>query len=604
MADLFDSPSETPNAFEHQRFRLRTPDGTTVKRSFRELVTEADPNAAYALAYPQAFYNVAALNLLSFLAQWAFAPPDAAALAERVERPLTDAEFEAAVAPLRSRFALTGDGPRFMQAPSADHAGKVSKDVSEAVLITHRPNKERDNRFLFRSDQRWAVAPDQAALFLFARNTFYEGAGGGGGAYKKGANGDPAVRTMVTVAGASDTVLLRRTLWLNVLAVETPERERGDFPDPGEGYDEMFWANPPNEDVPVGSLSLKAGLGWMTAFHWLDFQTLDQPMYCVITGRELEVGKIAASRMAKSGPRIGYGEKGSKDSRADRLFLHPNLPLRRGSEGEGRYPFLVHRAKGLIDAVGASFFGSSKGDARFIPARVVQQLNEGALSNLSDRLAGEGHPLRLVAFGFHMLSDKRNVHGGAETDTVRFVSLVGATDAETVDLNVVASEQMYVAVQYADEAARLLRQAIRRASGVDVKWEADEKISGRLLISDKQENQRDKPKEWENAFRVPFASDTLAAFWRDVQDALEVFAHDIAEAARNGGKASAEALIAAETGLKAVWEGRVVGLVWKHFAPAYDRHLLSARTMPYAAAAHRMLGGALQKIRQTEPVDA
>ncbi len=102
------------NVFEHQRFRLRTTGVERLEKSFRELLTE--PDAPYALDYAQAFYDVAALNLMSSLAQWLFEPADAAELARRLEAPMSAQEFEARVAPWRARFALTGDGPRFMQA--------------------------------------------------------------------------------------------------------------------------------------------------------------------------------------------------------------------------------------------------------------------------------------------------------------------------------------------------------------------------------------------------------------------------------------------------------------------------------------------------------
>src|SRR5690554_5532806 len=101
------------NVFEHQRFRLRTPSGERVEKSFRDLLTE--PDAAYSLDYAQAFYDVAALSLMSYLAQVAFEPESVDDLAERLQAPMSDEDFERAVAPLRARFALTGDGPRFMQ---------------------------------------------------------------------------------------------------------------------------------------------------------------------------------------------------------------------------------------------------------------------------------------------------------------------------------------------------------------------------------------------------------------------------------------------------------------------------------------------------------
>jgi hypothetical protein len=590
MPDLFDSPADVRNAFEHQRFRLRTAAGERVTRSFREIVTETDPDAAYALDYPQAFYNAAALNLLAFLAQWAFEPKRAAELADRVERPLAETEFEAAVGPLRQRFALTGDGPRFMQAPGPGDP-KKAKPIEEAVLITHAGDKS----FLHRADPEWAITPDQAALFLFARNTFYEGTGGRG--YQKGTNGDTPIRSLVTVAADGDAVQLRKSLWLNVLSREWQEtKAQGEYPEPGEGYDGLFWVDPPDDDVPTGGISLRAGLGWMTANHWLWIEPLDDDAVCVVTGEPLAAGTPAARTLSKWTTGIAYGTKGDLDAgtRADRLFRHPNVPLakvydRKTGDPTGRRPFLVQRTRGLVDAVGGSFFGASNASSRFEPAPAVLQLVE---EELDDVVRGLGLQLRLSVFGFHMLSNQKNVHGGVEADTFRYRPLVGATEAETVAVNEAAAECLHAAGAFAERAARDLATAVQRAAGLGVRATEDP-ASGRINVETKFASTP--------SVEDPFGDDALAAFWADVQSALVGYAHRVAQAARQDGVASHAALVAARHDLQHEWEDEVVRLVWRHFEPVYNHHLLNARTMPYAAAAHRMLGGALKKHRTVDP---
>ena len=595
MADLFDPPPRVPNAFEDQRFRLRTPGGERVTRSFREIVTEADPDAAYALDYPQAFYNVAALNLLAFLAQWAFEPQDAAALAERVEQPMTDAKFEGGAGRHRGSFALTGDGPRFMQAPGPGDP-KKAKPVEEAVLITHAGDKS----FLHRADPAWAVAPEQAALFLFARNTFYEGTGGRG--YQKGTNGDTPVRSLVTVPAADDegrlredAVQLRKSLWLNVLSRHRQDDPAYQYAAPDDGYDGLFWATPPEDDIGTGGITLRAGLGWMTAFHWLWYEPLDEPAVCVVTGDEIAAGQRAARTLSKWTTGVAYGTKGNLDAgtRADRLFRHPNVPLvktyDRKGEHTGRRPFLVERTRGLVDAVGASFFGADSERSRYEPAPAAGQLTEGPLWDL-------GLPVRLSVFGFHMLSNQKNVHGGVEADTFRYRPLVAATEDETVELNEAAADVLYAAGQFAEAVARDLDTAVQRAAGLGVRSKEDQE-TGRVKVEGKFAST--------SSVNDPFGGDALGAFWRDVQDALEAFALRVAEAAGGGGVvASHAALGAARDRLVAKWEDEVVRLVWRHFAPVYNRHLQNARTMPYAAAAHHMLGGALRKRRTLQPADA
>src|SRR5690606_26230256 len=154
---------ELLNVFDHQLFRLRAPSGERTAKSFRQLLTE--PDARYALDYAQPFYDVAALNLLAFLAQLAFEPADAQELARRLTAPMMEEEFEEGVEPLRARCALTGNGHRFMQAPEPfDEKKATGLDV--AVFVSAKG----DRQFLHRADANWAIRPEQTELFLFARN--------------------------------------------------------------------------------------------------------------------------------------------------------------------------------------------------------------------------------------------------------------------------------------------------------------------------------------------------------------------------------------------------------------------------------------------------
>ena len=261
------------NVFEHQRFRVRTPDGTRLSRSFRELVTATaddgtplDPDEALALDYPQEYLDAAALGLLAFLAQAAFEPATPRALAERVRDAAHDADaYEAGVGPLRAHFRLDGDGPRFMQGrpPTAPVIKKATQRIHSMLLNVPPPaNHLSDKEFLNRPTAELAVSIDQAALLCFARNTFYEGTGGSG--YQKGVNGDTPIRTLVTDPAEGDTVRLRRSLWLNVLSAEAQRSIPGRYAQPGDAsaYDGWFWETPPTDAVGLGRITLRAALGW------------------------------------------------------------------------------------------------------------------------------------------------------------------------------------------------------------------------------------------------------------------------------------------------------------------------------------------------------
>ena len=564
------------NVFDHQRFRLRTPSGEPVEKSFKQLLTESD--APYVLDYAQAFYDVAALNLLAYLAQVAFEPADADALAERLAAPMSEADFEAAVAPLRGRFALTGDGPRFMQAPEPfDEKKAAGLDV--AVFISAKG----DRQFLHRADADWAVSPEQAGLFLFARNTFYEGTGGRG--YQKGTNGDTPVRVLVTDPAEGDALWLRRTIWLNVLARDRQREYAGAYAEPGSGYDGFFWADPPNDDVPVGGITLRAGLGWMSAYHWLWYE--EGGGICPLTGEHVE--GLVARTASKRSTGIGYGSKGDLDSgvRAERLFRHPNVPTEKlydkNRNVTGERPFLVQRTEGLTDAIGAAFFGglSDRGTARYTLAPVVWQLYAEPIQAL-------GLSTHLRVFGFHMLSNQKNVHGGIEQSAFAYTPISPEAPQALLVLDT-AANLMGQAADFASGAARALGQAVQRTAGAGVRAEETEDGQIRLKKLEKTPSVDD-----------PFGRDTLNAFWRAVQRHLVDHAGDIARTAEGG----PDALSVDALALQAAWEERIVREARRHYRPVFEHYSTLPRTMPYAHAAQRMLNGTLKKIRSTQPETA
>lgn len=571
---------ELLNVFEHQRFRLRTPRGERVTKSFREIVTE--PDAAYALDYAQAFYDVAALNLLSYLAQVAFEPQTVAELAERIAAPMSDATFEERVTPLRARFALTGDGPRFMQAPSP--VGEVKK--AESVQLAMFVSPYGDRQFLNRPDAAWAIAPDQAGLFLFARNTFYEWMGGRG--FLMGTNGKTPVRVLPTVPGDGDTVLLRRTLWLSVLARDVQRTYADAFADSealrSGDYDGQFWVNPPppRTSIPGGTITLRAGLGWMSAYHWLWYEE-DAEGICPLTGER--VAGLVARRMTRKSTEIGYGTSADEatGARAERLFRHPNIPTEtlydpKTREKSGERPFAVQRTEGLARSVGAAFFGGRSGgqNARYTLAPAVGQLDADPIPDL-------GMNVRLLVFGFHMLSAQKNVHGGIEQSTFAFRPALPDT-SEGLQVLDQAATLMGRATDFAAEAARALGQAVQRTTGAGVR--AKETEDGQIQL---------QKLESVPSVEDPYGRDVLAAFWRDAEARLADLAGRIAEDAADG----PAALSAREIALRSDWEAETVRAVYRLFEPVFDHHSTLPRTMPYAHAARRLLAGTIKKLRST-----
>lgn len=574
--------SPSLNVFEHQRFRLRTPEGQLVTKSLRELLTE--PDAPYALDYAQPFYDVAALALMAYLTQWAFEPASTAELAERLAAPMPDAEFEQRIAPLRARFALTGDGPRFMQAPEPFGDAPKADGLDVLVFISAKG----DRQFLCRADANWAVTPEQAGLFLFARITFYEGTGGRG--YQKGTHGDQPVRVFLTDPGPGDTFWLRRTIWLNVLARDQQLQYPGAFTNPPEGYDGLFWVDPPRQDIPPGGLTLRAGLGWMPAFHWLWYE--EGEGICPVTGER--VAGLVARRASRQSTGVAYGSKGDQETgvRADRLFRHPNVPTerlfdRKTGDPTGEQPFMVHRTRGLAQAVGAAIFGGRSGEGRepFVLAPVVSQVYTRPLQRA---FAPTGRRPGALVFGFHMLTAQKNVHGAIEQSAFA-LPLTGETLTDTRDLLELGAQLMHDAAAVAEQAASALQQAVQRTAGAGVR--AEETEDGLIRL---------KKLERVPSVDDPFGRDVLAAYWRAVQDHLVDHAGAIAEAAAGGPLA----LVEHRDALRARWADVVVREVRRQYEPVFAHYATLPRTMPYAHAALRLLNGTLLKLRPTHAVPA
>lgn len=553
------------NVFEHQRFLLRRPDGTRLRKSFREIVTE--PDAAYAFDYPQEFFNVAALGLMAYLAQVAFEPEDVAELADRVREPLTDAQFEAKVAPLRPHFRLTGDGPRFMQGPPLPDKG--ADPLAVVVMIAPKG----DRQFLYRADADWGVTPEQAGLLLFMRNTFYEGKGGR--TYQKGVNGDTPVRTLVTVPDEGDTIQLRQSVWLNVLT-QAYQREHyeGDYGVPEETgvYDGRFWETLPPDDVRLGKITVRAALGWMTAYHRLHFHETEGTYTCPVTGEA--VTGLVATTVSKQSTGIGYGSKGDVEAkvRAERLFRHPNVPTRRTNYDkkteawQNEQPFLVDRTRGFVDALGAAFFGArrSGNNDPLVIAPVVAQASSRPLRRLVPNA-------RLWTFGFHMLADK-NVHGGFEMDSFRLPKVEAETEAAARLQAERARQWIKAAADTADEVAKALQRAVQTAAGIGVEAELD-KTTGDIRV---------KKTDTKSSSDYDYGRDVLAAYWHDVQGALADHAILIARQAADGSAAAADRV-------RVTWNERLHALAWKHFDPTFDRFHTRPNTMVFAFSARGKL---------------
>ena len=246
---------------------------------------------------------------------------------------------------------------------------------------------------------------------------------------------------------------------------------------------------------------------------------------------------------------------------------------------------MVHRMEGLTSAVGATFFGgrSLNDGAAFVLAPAVDQTYSERLKNWF--YDNGTHPMAMV-FGFHMLSNQKNVHGGIEMDSFR-LPLVGENEPETSAINEIGSDILHKASTFAEEAGRKLAQAVQRTVGAGVRSEIVE--DGVIRIKPKLESTP--------SVDDPFGRDVLAAYWRYVRLRLAQLAARVATDASDG----PGALIMVSDERVHEFEEDVIREIRQLYSPVFDHHSTLPRTMPYAFTAKRMLNSALKKIRSFQP---
>ncbi|MCB0714157.1 MAG: type I-E CRISPR-associated protein Cse1/CasA [Ignavibacteriae bacterium] len=426
------------NLFDDQRFliRSRAPDDDSLKQlrlSWKKIMTsEFDyrPRFDYSLEY----MNVAALGLLIGLTQAFFEPETIEDIPHRLEKPLSEDEFEAGIAPHRSVFGIDDD-IRFMQGtePETDAKGRLTKvsPIGELLLSVKRGDKE----FLNRPATNWGVCLDQIPLLLFSRSTFYEKSAGRG--YLTGTTGDLEIRTFLI-----DPNSLRRTIWLNVLA-KSEQSQHFKLANSGEGYDDWMWNRlPKTSEVPAGDISLRSGLFWTVANLWVDIQEVEEPHHCLVSGEIIPPGKRAGRGVVVNSTGIAFGAtveredgKGARQS----FFRHPNAPYKHITPKNNKPDFTthieVHEKSGLIGEMGGLFYATGEGTThrgsgvQYYIAPVLEQLAGINRHLIDEYYIDTARRYDLFCFGFHMLSSKKNVHGGYESELFSY-PLLGTNPEE------------------------------------------------------------------------------------------------------------------------------------------------------------------------------
>lgn len=553
------------NVFEDQKFLLRTHDpgggpGERLRLSWREIMTGEDRPLRF--DYPLEYMNVAALGLCSALTQTVLEPKDIRELSDRIEKKLSDEEIETAIAPYRKSFSLNGSH-RFLQGsePERDKKGRYKKagDLSEVLLTVKKGDKE----FLNRPGSDWCVRPDQIALLLFSRMTFYEKSAGRG--YLTGTSGNLEIRTFPI-----DRTSLRRTIWLNVL---NRESQQGLFTDASsdDGYDEWMWHSlPENGEVARGGISLRAGLFWMVANAWIVIDSLEDERTCLMTGDRVAEGEQAGTAVVVTPTGVRYGvskDPSNEKSGADSFFPHPNGPYKE-IRPEKKPAFTVHHAveesRGLVGSVAGLLFAHREGSTRETryPAPVVEQLHN--LRHHREDVLDEGsNRIDLLCFGFHMLSSKKNVHGAYAIESYTY-PVLGTSEEEIEPWMETAEGIVGKAVKVTKEVEYALHRGIQRCTLIETDVNEDE---GRYSF-----------KESSKVSDVGIQRSASEELWGAAAEQMRRLIRRIAEIGDD-----TQALRSAAGELGEEWEDSVVAAAERIFYRYFDSYSASPR---HIAAAH------------------
>lgn len=332
--------------------------GRMAPLSLKQLLCEP---GNWQLSLPRDDMELACLQLLISLVQVALPPPDLQSWRRRMEAPLTEGEYDEAVAPLVEWFDLDHATQPFMQmrGVSAVEPTPIQK------LMVGLP--EGNNHSFFNAPGEVKhLSPAATAIALFNQASTAPNFGGG---FKGGLRGTP-----ITTLVAGDD--LRQTVWRNVLC---EERLRRVLP----WYEETkrqrpVWVEPirEKETIHVNQIGLLRGLFWQPAH--VELIPSSNSASCDLLGGPEQAGYSGFNK-----------EKFVFDVRG--LWPHPHSPREfevKNDERNERFLAFTTTAPAWTQC-SRFLFSRDDGKAGYRPAAVVDQW----------RADGDGG-LRLIVGGY------------------------------------------------------------------------------------------------------------------------------------------------------------------------------------------------------------
>lgn len=396
---------------------------------------EHDP--VIAIDWPRPDFRIATIEFLIGLLATACPPEDEAAWLDLWETPPAPEALDAAFAPLVHAFNLDGDGPRFLQ----DAEDLLSDGLPAERLLIDTPGKstvEQNTDLLVHRGRAAQLSRPAAAIALY---TLQAWAPEGGSGVLTGLRGGGPLTTLIAPPG-------ERTLWRLIWA--NTQCRSGTKPDWGA---KIFpWLAPTltaeNGRIvtPLASDPMQCWWGMPRRIR-LNFTEVPGGGICDLTGA-FDTIMVRSWRHRPRG--VKYDAWGR---------VHPLSPHRvekNGGEWRSEHPqpggIGYRHWLGLI---------MRSPDGRRLPAKSVSDWRETRQLD-----AGPGRS-RLIAAGYDMKQMK--ARGFVESE----MPLPAAADKATRDL---LDEVAARLIGAADQASRLLRQAVRNAlfsTGATVKLDAE-----------------------------------------------------------------------------------------------------------------------------------
>ncbi len=203
--------------------------------TYRELLCSA---GSWRVSLPRDDMELACLQLLVSMTQIMFLPEEDVELLDRLDDPLTDAEFDGGIAPCADWFDLDHPTQPFMQTRGV----KAKEDTPIQKLLIGLPDGN-NHCFFNEVGEVSALSAPVVAIALFNQAVNCPSFGGG---FKGSLRGGAPITTLV------DGPDLRQQIWRNVL---TYDRVQAVLPD---------WNHDLSQDHPtwVDSIAEKAKIGW------------------------------------------------------------------------------------------------------------------------------------------------------------------------------------------------------------------------------------------------------------------------------------------------------------------------------------------------------